>query len=189
MLAHDLKPMLEQIWQLPVITLADTRPQRPRPSWVCACGDEAGAMYYACQRNRSQENNTPILIAFEADPTDMIVDGRDFLYTLFQNGNPDRARPAAELLFGNAILRYVDRAWSTSDTPRIAICDLAVQDDAVVSAHATNRVVIGGRYQTRFCSAFFVKVPVPPVRIIDVRVVSPDADLPPPEIELTALIR
>jgi hypothetical protein len=62
----------------------------------------------------------------------VIIDGRDFLYPLFQIGNPEHARPIAVRLFGTAILRYVDRAWNTKRTDaeqRIAICSLAVQDE------------------------------------------------------------
>jgi len=92
--------------------------------------------------------------------SDVIVDGRDFLYTVFQLGS-DRARPAVERLFGSAILRYVDRAWATDkhdQEQRISICHLAVQDDEVVRAHARNATVIGGRYDTEFCSAFMVRI-------------------------------
>ena len=60
----------------------------------------------------------------------MIVDGRDFLYTLFQLGDPVRARPIVERAYGRAILRFVDRAWSAQNEHRIALCDLAVQDEA-----------------------------------------------------------
>jgi hypothetical protein len=81
------------------------------------------------------------------------VDGRDFLYTIFQLGDPQLARPIIERIFGIAILRYIDRAWSSDGRERIALCDLAVQDDAVVLAHAGNKTVIGGRYGTRFRSA------------------------------------
>ena len=85
----------------------------------------------------------------------------------------------AERLFGPAVLRYVDRAWQTDDQQqRIGLCKLAVQDDDVIAAHARNRTVIGGRYGTRFCSAFLVQVPVAPSRIVDVSPVAIDFDLP-----------
>ena len=85
----------------------------------------------------------------------------------------------AERLFGPAVLRYVDRAWQTDDQQqRIGLCKLAVQDDDVIAAHARNRTVIGGRYGTRFCSAFLVRAPVAPSRIVDVSPVAIDFDLP-----------
>jgi hypothetical protein len=188
MVAHDLKPRLDQLWRLPVVTLAATRPVGQTPPWTCACADEAGARFYACQHNRSAKNDTPLLITFDADTADVIVDGRDFLYTLFQMGDPKRARPVAERLFGSAILRYVDRAWSSEDhEQRIAICDLAVQDDAVVRAHAANRVVIEGRHRTRFRNAFMVRLPVPSERIVDVRVIEIDLCVPDAEVSLDSI--
>ena len=110
------------------------------------------------------------------------MDGRDFLYTIFQLGDPQLARPIIERIFGIAILRYIDRAWSSDGRERIALCDLAVQDDAVVLAHAGNKTVIGGRYGTRFRSAFCVRTPVATDRIVDVRPVEVGANLPDPEI-------
>jgi hypothetical protein len=73
---------------------------------------------------------------------------------------------------------------SSANASRPALCDLAVQDDAVVLAHAGNKTVIGGRYGTRFRSAFCVRTPVATDRIVDVRPVEVGADLPDPEISL-----
>jgi hypothetical protein len=143
--AHYLKPRLQEIWQRPIVTYAETR-SGVSPQWVCACAEPAGATYYACQHNRTSENDAPLLITFKADLADVIIDGRDFLYTVFQFGEPEKARPVAELLFGQGIKKYLDRAWSTQDqSQRVAICDLAVQDDRVVRAHAKNVTMIGGR--------------------------------------------
>jgi hypothetical protein len=188
MVAHNLKPRLDELWGLPVVTLAATRPVGQTPPWVCACTDEAGAAYYACQHNRSTKNDTPLLITFDADAADVIIDGRDFLYTLFQMGDRKRARPVAERLFGSAIFRYLDRAWSSQDQEqRLAICDLAVQDDAVVRAHAANEAVVEGRHGTRFRNAFMVRVPVPSERIVDVRVIEIDLCVPDAEISLDSI--
>jgi hypothetical protein len=164
----DLKPQLESLWRLPNLTTAHTKPTGAPLPWV-ACADPTGASYYALKHNRSSENDIPLLITFEADLRNVIIDGRNFLYTLFQFGEPHRARPVVEQLFGTAIHRYVDRAWSTKDQEhRIALCDLAVQDDAAVNAHAQNKTVIGGRYSTRFCGAFLVRLPVTAEAVLDV---------------------
>jgi hypothetical protein len=188
MVADNLKPRLDELWRLPVITLAATRPVGQTPPWVCACADEAGAAYYACRHNRSTKNDKPLLITFDADAADVIVDGRDFLYTLFQMGDPKRARPVAERLFGSAILRYLDRAWSSEDQEqRVAICDLAVQDDAVVKAHAASEAIIEGRYGTRFRNAFMVRLSVPSERIVDVRAIEIDVCVPDAEISLDSI--
>jgi hypothetical protein len=48
------------------------------------------------------------------------------------------------------------------------MCDLAVQDEEVIQAHAENDIVIGGRYGTCFRSAFFVRTPVTSLNIISV---------------------
>ena len=180
----DLKPQLERLWGLPNLTTAHTKPSGDSPPWVGACADPLGAAYYALKHNRSSENDIPLLITFEADLRNVIIDGRDFLYTLFQLGDPDRARPVAEQLFGSAICRYVDRAWSSKDQKqRIALCDLAVQDDAVITAHAKNKTVIGGRYSTRFCNAFLVRLPVRPEAILDARRLEL-REIPEPEVSL-----
>jgi hypothetical protein len=192
--AADLKGCLEGIWRKPKVTLADTRPasDKPGPSWVCACAEKQGALYYACRHNKSGENDTPILISFDAAVPEMAVDGRDFLYTVFQRGDAARARPILERLFGSAILRYADRAWGSIDgEERIAICDLAVQDDSIVRAHAANETIIGGRYGTQFRSAFLVRTPVSASSIADVRVVEDTHEMPEtePEVILESLLR
>jgi hypothetical protein len=187
MLAADIKPQIEQIWRRPKISTADTRPDASNPSWVCACAEETGALYYACKHNNSGTNDTAILIVFDADPSSAIVDGRDFLYTLFQLGDPRRARPIVERVFGRAVLRYIDRAWSVEGDERIALCDLAVQDDAVVHAHSANKIIIGGRYGTRFRSAFLVRTPVAGDRIVEVRVVKDSFKIPEIDVSLNDL--
>jgi hypothetical protein len=180
----DLKPQLESLLQLPNLSTVHTKPTGEAPPRVGACADRTGAAYYALSHNRSIQNDTPLLITFEADVKDVIIDGRDFLYTLFQFGKPDHARSVAEQLFGAAILRYVDRAWSTEDQHRrIALCDLAVQDEAVIRAHAKNKTVIGGRYGTRFCNAFLVRLPISPEAVHDIRRLEPE-ELPAPKINL-----
>ena len=169
MLAHDLKPHLDRIWALPSITRADVEPDVEMPNWVCACADRSSALYYACKHNVTSEDNASLLITFEAELSDVIIDGRDFLYTIFQLGDPDRARPIARQLFGTAILRYVDRAWNTDqDDQRISICRLAVQDDNVIRAHASNAIAISGRSRTQFCNAFLVRLPITSDRIVTV---------------------
>jgi hypothetical protein len=181
----DLKADLEALWQKSDLNVDDTKPKGLPPPRVGACAEFNGAAYYALQHNRSADNNSPLLITFEADIADVIIDGRDFLYTSFQLGNPDKARSILGRLFGAPILRYVDRAWATErgSQQRIALCDLAVQDEAVIGAHARNTAVIGGRYRTRFCNAFLVKLPIGPDRIIDVVELGPTV-MPNPDVTL-----
>jgi hypothetical protein len=193
MIAQDLKPHLNRLWSLPSIERSDVDlvPSDQTPHRICACADKASALFYACKKNVNATDTSSILITFDADVVDVIVDGRDFLYTVFQMGNPDRARPVVERLFGRAILHYADRAWATEkgDFQRIAICHLSVQDDDVIRAHARNATVIGGRYGTEFCSAFMVRMPIPTDQIVSVeRVSAKDFSFPEPEVLLQSLV-
>ena len=184
MAADYLKPRLDELWQLPVLTREATL-RGDGTTWICACADEGSATYYACDHNRSKTDRAPILVTFEVDLVDVIVDATDFLFTLFQLGDADRARPWAERLFGGRICRYLDRAYKIEDgLARIPICHLAVQDDAIVSAHAENRIVIGGRMRTVFCTAFMVRSSVPADRIVDVREFVEPYVAPQPEVTL-----
>jgi hypothetical protein len=169
----------------------DLVPSDETPRRICACADKTSALFYACKKNVNATDTASILITFDADIADVIVDGRDFLYTMFQMGNPDMARPILERLFGSAILRYADRAWATpkGDHQRITICHLAVQDDDVISAHARNTAVIGGRFGTEFCSAFMVRMPIPSERIVSVEDFSArDFSFPDLDVSLQSLV-
>jgi hypothetical protein len=186
-LVHDLKPRLEHLWQSADLSTAMTRPKdepaRPR---ICACINRQDAMYYACSHNRTREHTTSVLIAFDADPKDVVIDGRDFLYTVAQLGNPTASREMLGRVFGPAVLRYVDRAWEAPEQQtRIACCDLATQDPDVIRAHAANALVIGGRFFTRFSSAVMVTAPIPAERSVSVEPVGCSSyELPDLDIEL-----
>ena len=160
MIFNDLKPQLAELWERPALSTADTKYKGEKPSWVCGCGDETSAIYYATRHNRTEQDDTSLLITFDADVRNVIIDGRDFLYTVFQLGDPERARPIAKNIYGDRILRYLDRAWATTDQhQRIALCDLATQDEEVICAHQKNKVMIRGRYKTQFRTAFMVQIP------------------------------
>jgi hypothetical protein len=184
---RDLKPRLEDLWRSSTLTMEITRPEDlPELPRICACADPSSAMYYACRHNRKGDHTASILIEFDADPDHVIVDGRDFLYTVIQLGNPVASREALERGFGTHVLRYADRAWSTpiaDQSTRIACCDLATQDPSVIRAHASNSLVIGGRHSTRFSSALMVEAPVPPANVVSVERVDcrtymlPDIDI------------
>jgi hypothetical protein len=184
---HDLKPELEELWQYTDLSTEMTRPKaKPALPRVCACNDRRDAMYYACSHNRKGDHTASILVTFDAHLDDVVIDGRDFLYTVVQLGNPTASREVLGRVFGAAVLRYADRAWTTLDQhTRIACCDLATQDPAVIRAHTANDLIIGGRYFTRFSSAFMVKAPIPAECIVSVeRVDCHNYVLPDINIEL-----
>ena len=151
----------------------DTRDQELETPVICACGEYLGASYYALKHNRTPENNTSIVMEFEADMSSVAIDGRDFLYTAFQSGDPNRARPVLRTAFGGAVLRYAELAWKTKEqSKRVALCDLAINDPAVICSHYDNVLVLGGRFGTVFRNAFLVRVPIPASAIISVQKVS-----------------
>ena len=179
---------LDKLFAKSDLSIADTRPTRAGDPAVCACGEEMGASYYAWQHNRTRENNTPIIVEFEGDEDTVAIDGRDFLFTVFQFGEPSLAGPALKRAFGKAILPYAEKAWATENQDaRIALCDLACHDPDVVTAHHANAVVLGGRHHTTFRNAFIVKLP--PAQSV-VRVWSPSdrPALPIPEILYNSLL-
>jgi hypothetical protein len=180
----------EGLFEKPDLSMDDTQgPREAAPVGICFCGEESSAAVYAYERNANRENDTPILIEIEADLQIIAIDGRDFLYGVFQFGDPQKAAPALERLFGPNIRRFADAAWSSTDQgKRIALCDLAIHDNEVIAHHYRNRVVIGGKYSTRFFTAFKIRLPIEPTSIV--RVWRPDFSpkLPPIEVDFTDVI-
>ena len=156
---------------------------------VCACGEEMGAAYYTWHHDHTRENDTPIIVEFEADERTVAVDGRDFLATVFQFGEPALARPALGRAFGKAVLSYAERAWATDNQDaRIVLFDLARHDPDVIKAHHANSIVLRGRYHTVFRSAFIVKRPPAPQSIVRASSPAVPPALPVPEITLSSLL-
>lgn len=187
---HEHPGDLANLFEKHDLSTEDTRSGSGAVAAVCGCGDESGAIYYACRHNRNSDHNTPILIEFEADKSVAAVDGKDFLYSVFQGGDPERARPVLERSFGMAVKRYADRAWSSEDQSfRIAMCDLAIHDPEVIEAHHKNELVLSGRYGTIFRSAFTVTLPVSPEAIIRVSHPISTQFLPQPDVRLVDLVR
>jgi hypothetical protein len=180
----------EALFEKSDLSTADTRgPRETAPVGICFCGDESSASVYAWERNVYREDDTPILIEIEAAPEIVAIDGRDFLYGAFQLGDPEKAAPTLETLFGPKILRFAQAAWSSANhDKRLALCDLAIHDHEVVAHHYKNRVVIGGRYSTRFFAAFIIKLPIEQASIV--RAWRPDSstELPPIDVNFMDII-
>ena len=160
------------------------------PLAVCACGDFDGAAYYASKQNRHDVDDTPLVVEFECDIARVAVDGRDFLYTVFQMGSGARTRDLVGRAFGRRALTYLDAAWrSTEQSRRIELCREARHDPLVVRAHYSNPLVLGGRHGTRFRSAFLVRAPVPGALMTEIRRVGDGWIGPEPEVRLDDALR
>lgn len=187
MLFPDLKPRLKILRETPGLQRSDIDDGGTTPPWVCACAQRRDALYYACRHNISMTDDASVVVTFEAPQRNVIIDGRDFLYPVFQFGIPERARPVLAAAFGSAVVPYADRAWSSPDTKsRLAYCDLAVQDDQVISAHAKNTMILGGKHNTVFASAFMARAPIVPASILSVEIVR-TSEYKSPEIETAFL--
>ena len=130
----------------------DRLPQTPL---TYACGDFEGAARYALR-----ERGKPFVITFEVALEEVIIDGKDFLYTVFQlwdregTSHRERVRENLSALFGLATLAWFDRACRETDTmARIGLCDLAVHDLAAIERHYANRTDIAGRHDRLFRSS------------------------------------
>ena len=181
---------IEELFLKEDLSCDDTRSPEGQIPAVCACGELDGAVYYGLKHNRTREKDTPILIEFETDESSVAVDGRDFLYTAFQLGDPDRARSVLHRAFGSAILRYAEKAWKKENQNiRIALCDLAVYDPNVIRAHHTSDLVLGGRYGTIFRNAFMVKLPIRSDALIKVWLPDTHTRIPHPVVSLPDILR
>jgi hypothetical protein len=148
---------LDDIRTLPI---GDIQLREDANRWSFACGDREGACFYA-YRNAPKR---PILLRLSVDIKSVHVDGRDFLNTAFgfcQSGDKEGKTNLVKRLFGKPILPYWQRALECdSPTDRQKVAEAAAIDERVILAHLANRVPIFGRYNTRFCSAFAVQLPI-----------------------------
>ena len=82
-----------------------------------------------------------MVVTFEAPQRNVIVDGRDFLYPVFQFGVPERARPVLAAAFGPAVPRAGDWFGHTvnlaSRIADVARAGTVVGDAALREATAT----------------------------------------------------
>lgn len=179
-----------RLWEKNHLGLDDTRMAGvPATPAVCACGDVEGAAQYAWRHNRNPSDDAPLLIEFEAPIENVAIDGKDCLYTVFQRGDSSLARDFVRGAFGKAGLRFAERAWQLSDQrSRIALCDLMIHDPEVIAAHHASPVVIAGRNNIVFRSAFTVALPVPPKSVVAVWRPTEQASVPKPDVHLDGLI-
>lgn len=186
---NNLRSKLKTLFNKPDLTTDDTRPsiviERPHGMTrrlidgfpvICACGDQIGASYYALIHNRHRnKDEIPYVIKFLVPISSVYIDGRDFLYLCFQfwdrksSNFVDLQTRWLSKIYGKKIIKYFKKAISSKNQNyRIAMYDLASQDLQVIEDHAKNQILIKGRHNTIFCSAFFVRVPILPSQIISV---------------------
>lgn len=149
----------------------------PQTPLSYACGDFEGAARYALR-----ERGIPVVITFEIALEEAIIDGKDFLYTVFslwdRDGTSHRERVQANLakLFGATMLGWFDLACRETDPQvRFAFCDLAVHDLAAIKRHHANKTDIAGRHNRIFRSAFAMPASINPAAILDIQ----DVIVPP----------
>lgn len=178
---------IEGLFARPDLSTRDTRPddRYAGGSGVCCCADHDSAAFYATGRVESGPDDCPVVVEFDLPLDRLSIDGRDFLYTVFSLGSRRRSAEALAAAYGPGVLRYAERAWSQPDPDRrIALCDLAIHDPAVLAAHARSSAVIAGRYRTHFRTAFIARLPVPPSSIVAVHAPARGPRLPPAAIRL-----
>lgn len=151
----------------------------PTVAGFCACGSKDSAAFYASKHNVDQAagKTLPVVITFSASLDRMYIDCRDFLMSTFQGFDRvsdlyvEGQREVLATLFGTAILPYFDKCVRTADQQqRIALGNIATFDRDAILSHLSNSIVLAGRYNTRFKSAFFVSAPIIPSDILDVAV-------------------
>lgn len=165
----DRRRNIDTLRAKPDLTTKDTRDEYElSDSFICACGGETGAAWYALHHNGHDDDSSPLLITFSAEIDNVYIDGRDFLYSLFQGGRSSEREDALLRIFGRSAHAYAERAWnapSNQESYRIAMCDLACQDPRVVLDHYSNSALVEGRFNTRFESAFLIRCPIAASRI------------------------
>jgi hypothetical protein len=157
------------VWEGPVV------------AGFCACGSKDGASFYANKHNvdRATGKILPVVITFRASLDRTYIDCRDFLMSTFQGFDRvsdqyvEEQREVLAKLFGVAVLPYFDKCVGTRDQQRrIALGNTVTFDREAILSHLSNNIVMAGRYNTRFKSAFFVSAPIIPRDVVDVEVLN-----------------
>jgi hypothetical protein len=138
--------------------------------------DRGGANYYAFHHNVTKNNKIPVVIEAEVSISNVAIDGRDFLYTVFgflaggSEEKVDRQKRILSKIFGEKIITYIDKVIQNPECNAFAVCDLAIIDDEIIECHYKNQILIEGRCRTNFKSAFYVKTPINSESIQDISI-------------------
>lgn len=182
LIAPDLRdvPDISRLISDPELSTKFTRAKSRETETFAATAHYDTALFYACKHNRTKEHTQGIIIEFTVLVRDIFVDGRDFLYTVFglfdRHDDSDshrlKVRGILGKLYGSHIYRYFDGA---SRTPRanydrrLALVDLAINDERIILAHVKNRVWINGRYGTWLSNSFLVRGQIQSSKIVSAK--------------------
>jgi len=201
-----IKDKVTELFEKNDLSTLDTRPQKNKPndytmgelinpSKTVCFADKLGATYYAVKHNKTKEKTVPILIETEIDLKNIIIDGRDFLYTCFQflemkdiNKQKKQINDLTQI-FGKSIEKYLIKSSKTDiqDT-KIALCDLATHDDDVIKEHYLNKIILGGKHNTIFRTAFHIKTPIRKEYIKSVSIIEPNYFYETPQVNFKDII-
>jgi hypothetical protein len=178
----NLRKDIERLFHKQDLTLDDTR-KGFEEFPVVAFADKLGAYYYALRHNY-EAGRIPLIIKVEINASKkyVYIDGRDFLYPVFQgwdHGNLVKrygiqktfeiVAKTLKQIYGDKLIKYFQKAAvSKEQSYRIAMCDLATHDIDIVKEHLNNKILIGGRYNVVFRSSFFVEAPITPDEIVKI---------------------
>lgn len=164
---NDIRHKINEYYLKDDLSTSLTRMKELNEDVVCACGDSTGASYYARVHNR-QNDGHPIVVKFNENIKNVFIDGKDFLYPVFQFGDENSTSRLVDA-YGESIAKYFDKAIRSDDQDyRVAMCDLACQDKEVIRSHYNNGFVLKGKSNTTFKSAFFIRLPISEKSIIGV---------------------
>jgi len=119
-----------------------------------------GASIYSHDSSKKEKN---VVLVIEAEQDQVFIDGRDFLYTFFSfkaKNNPISKTniEKAKIVFGSKIGEYLSmfNGIITLDSNLLnRYVDYICMDKEIIDAHYKNtEVLILGRYNTKFLSAF-----------------------------------
>lgn len=125
-----------------------------------ACGDLIGANHYAVR-----QNEPGLILHLEVDLSRLIIDGRDFLYTVVPRIIQQQGVQTSEIIdsltqaFGEKILEYITLGYHLRDMkPDVSfrLVDYMCMDTEIIKAHLSSNLLIKGRANTIFKSAFGV---------------------------------
>ncbi|WP_299578163.1 hypothetical protein [uncultured Sunxiuqinia sp.] len=134
-----------------------------------------GASIYSHDNNKKEEN---VIIEIEVEPPQVFIDGRDFLYNSFPRLiQANQIEPNLKNMLGNAFgckfIQYLEKAKQLKgkESNKIfRLVDYICMDNTIIKSHFLNqKVLIQGRYSTRFLSAFAIIGGIKPEMIIDIR--------------------